>query len=652
MKKYLTSNLFIFSILFSLAILWLYIIFNVQESYYGYGGGDNILHYMIARFSFQHPELFLHHWGKPIFTILSSPFAQFGIKGSYIFNILVSLASCFLVWKISKKLNLKYPILGVVFLALAPSFFFTATSSLTEPLFALFSILFLFLFINKRYILAVIIFSFTIFIRTEALIFFPLIVFSLILLKKWKAIPFLISGFIFLSIIGSFYYKDFFWFFTMMPYTLDNSLYGSGSLWHFIRNYKNIFGLPFTYLLLGGYLLFFLRFISQKEYRNKETISLYSLIFGIPLLFLMAHSWVWYKGIGSSLGLLRMMVCILPFAAIIANIGLDYLLDYVKKEYVKKIGYSFVIVLSLWAILFIYRYPKDGVYKKGMDESLMIETADYLLKENYENRKIFYFNSILAFLLDKDPWTNEIHSITQKGLHSFDMIEEGDILVWDAHFGPNEGRIQLDSLLQNKNLKLFMVFFPEQAFEVLGGYNYEIYCFEKLAREDSVDNYALLEDKLYFLFKQYDAVKWMEKSFSLKDTMEYGAEHISSTYYHSNNASYKVLANQEFYGFLEQQYSQIYNMQAKKILIEALVLNDNSENPNAHLVFSIENNGSNLVYKAEEIKFQETEKWETQIMYLNIINPETENDIIKSYIWNQGLKPGLYIDNYSIYLLK
>lgn len=46
------------------------------------GGMDSYNHYLISRFSWIHPkELLLDQWGKPLYNILASPFAQFGMMG-------------------------------------------------------------------------------------------------------------------------------------------------------------------------------------------------------------------------------------------------------------------------------------------------------------------------------------------------------------------------------------------------------------------------------------------------------------------------------------------------------------------------------------------------------------------------------------------
>src|ERR1700739_1524212 len=73
-----------------------------------FGSGDGPLHYLIGRYSWRHPRLLLDMWGKPFFTLLSSPFAQLGLRGMFLFHALCAAAVSFFTYKIAKKLSLKY----------------------------------------------------------------------------------------------------------------------------------------------------------------------------------------------------------------------------------------------------------------------------------------------------------------------------------------------------------------------------------------------------------------------------------------------------------------------------------------------------------------------------------------------------------------
>ena len=74
------------------------------------GGADDIAHYKFSRFAFKYPEFFLDPWGKPLFTILMAPFAQFGMMGVRAFNILLGLGAALLTYLTAKKLDYKFPL--------------------------------------------------------------------------------------------------------------------------------------------------------------------------------------------------------------------------------------------------------------------------------------------------------------------------------------------------------------------------------------------------------------------------------------------------------------------------------------------------------------------------------------------------------------
>lgn len=68
--------------------------------------GDGISHFSISNESWNEPALFLDHWGKPLFTLLSSPFAQLGFKWYVGFNILVFALTVLVVFRLFRHLEL------------------------------------------------------------------------------------------------------------------------------------------------------------------------------------------------------------------------------------------------------------------------------------------------------------------------------------------------------------------------------------------------------------------------------------------------------------------------------------------------------------------------------------------------------------------
>ena len=100
-----------------------------------FDSSDGIRHFEISRFSWNHPELFLHHWGKPFFTLISSPFSQAGINGILLFNFICGMGSGIIIQNFLRRSAMTPPWLGLMLLFGAPVFFGTLFSGLTEPFF-------------------------------------------------------------------------------------------------------------------------------------------------------------------------------------------------------------------------------------------------------------------------------------------------------------------------------------------------------------------------------------------------------------------------------------------------------------------------------------------------------------------------------------
>ena len=153
------------------------------------GGGDSLTHYFISESAWSTPSYFLDLWGKPVFTLLSSPFAQFGFLGIKLLNILVGVLSSFVTCLVAKELNKPYYWLILPIAFIAPAFYAYTFSGLTEPLFALFITAGIYAVIRKNFVLACILISFLPFIRSEGLLFIGVFGLYYLLNKKWKLLP-------------------------------------------------------------------------------------------------------------------------------------------------------------------------------------------------------------------------------------------------------------------------------------------------------------------------------------------------------------------------------------------------------------------------------------------------------------------------------
>ncbi len=478
--KLLNNNRIIYFVLALGFIAGVIVIFFTQVSY---GGADNYSHYKFAHWGWQYPKLLFNHWGKPVFTILASPFAQFGAVGMQLYNLLLGFGTAIIIWKIAQILKLKNSPLSLLLVLFTPIYFILLFTTLTEVSFSFFLAAGILLFFKKKYILSALAISLLPLIRTEGIILLPLFIIAYSLKKQFMAIPILSIGFWVITILGLPYYDDFWWLITKMPYSGDaKDIYGSGSFFHFINDTRGILGYPIGALAVIGFFATVFNWIVVDKFRLTNTFYFLFLVSGSYFLFLTAHSFVWWQGMGNSLGLVRVMASVTPLAALLTLVGINWLQSLFKQKS-SLLSYIITTSLLIWIIILGINTHISG-FRKSKPQQLMSETAQYLKDNSLLNNKIYYFDPQLLADIELNPFDN---TKSAEGIPNSANITksmpENSIIVWDAHFGNNQGKIPLIRLENNIDLILLKVFKPTQPFKVLGGYDYEIYVFQKIKKK-------------------------------------------------------------------------------------------------------------------------------------------------------------------------
>ncbi|MGB0390992.1 MAG: hypothetical protein ACPGRC_04855 [Salibacteraceae bacterium] len=436
------------------------------------GGADSYMHHMIAKWAFTHPKLFFDQWGKPMFTIFSAPFALLGFKGSVTFNILTSLFSGFLVYKTAKKIGLDNAWFGIIMTVFAPMFFMMAFTSMTEIIFAFNLILAIYLFVDQKYIWSAMAISFIPFARTEGIIFFPLFLLALLGLKQYKSVPLLLFGYVLMSLLGYSFMDDIWWPITTMPYGDSSGLYGSGKLIHFVEKSPDIFGWPLivTFCLgLGAIMAFLVGKFSKKN------LAFIFLILSCSIGYFAAHSVVWAFGLGGSFGLIRVISGIIPLVALVSIWGVNMLANWMKPSYVN-------VFLGMVTIVFIVEAFTKREYPipLGAEEKLYDKVAQFVNDQHLNENYIVYYNPYGAFAmkLDHFSWEDSRNQVYDREMPSSNF-PKNTIIVWDAHFSPNEGGLPKQNLFNDDNLTLLKGFQPEHPFDTWKGDPFEILVFQK-----------------------------------------------------------------------------------------------------------------------------------------------------------------------------
>jgi hypothetical protein len=395
--------------------------------------------------------LYFDHWAKPVYVLLASPFAQLGFVGLKIFNALITLITIITTCKVAEELNFKNAKLILIIMLFSPLYYILTFSGLTEPLFALFVSLGIYFSTKNKFNLAFIIISFLPYVRSEGLIIIGVFILFAIYNRLWKLIPLFLCGSLFYAIAGYFVHHDFLWVFTKIPYAKLSSVYGHGPLFHFVEKLINVTGVPI-------YILFWIGFLSlvYSTFNSKQNAVAYILILIGFITFFIAHSLFWYLGIFNSMGLQRVLLCLMPMIAVIALQGFNFLTE---NEYLLnhniKLSIQFVLILLMLVFPFVPN-PAAINWKKDMllsqEQTTAKEIVACIKRKRSLQYPILYNHHYLSDVFNLDHFDNTMHEkITD---FSISKMKVGDLVVWDDKFSREESDISLQALISKTELKI------------------------------------------------------------------------------------------------------------------------------------------------------------------------------------------------------
>jgi hypothetical protein len=429
-------------ILSLLFVLFLLILWQ-SEGYVG--GADSLTHYRFSRYSWRFPEFLLHHWAKPLFTLLTSPFAQFGHGGVAIFNLLAGLTSGYLAWLSARKLGYNSKFLIPVVLFFMPIYSLFVVSGLTEILFGLNIILTTYLCLERKYLLAAIVISFSPMVRTEGIILIPVFGLFFLIMKQYKFIPWLITGSLIYSIVGYYYFDDFFWLITQMPYAEGAvDLYGKGRITYFVNVSPQIFG-PVTSIMIAlGISIIFIDLIRKRTKIIYDECLLVVLPF---VMYFLAHSVMWWSGIGHSFGMHRYMIAIMPLGAIISIRAFNLIKDYIDKtNKTKTPGVFVIIIFTLFVVFQPFKTLPSFPHKIDDRERVKYNTSCYILENDLNRNKIYYYDPAFMYYIGFDPFdTEQAREFVPDPTDPQIGIDMNEIVIWDGEFSQIR-QLSLDSL--------------------------------------------------------------------------------------------------------------------------------------------------------------------------------------------------------------
>lgn len=413
-------------ILVSFCFMLVYIYLNEDHE----GGEDNILLFLRSKYGFQHPEQLYATPIKILFSMIMSIPAQIGFKAVQITNALLACASSYIAIGICKKMNLTNHWFLVLLILFSPIYFVISLTALSEIMFSFALIACISLVQNQKYFWSALLLSFLPYIRSEGFILILVFITYFIFEKQWKILPLLLVGTLFFCLSGYSFHHDFLWVFNK-NYGDASNLYGRGPFMHFLDNSRWFNGYPLT-LILGFSLLMVLIYFKKLFHTNRLLLF---LVFGCYFGFLLLHSFLWWQGMGASIGLVRVMACVMPLAGIIAI----WTLSHLQKYMFGLSAYVFILfsIVHINGSFNINKLPRkldehhSWIYKMYQQGKPMISKAP----------KIKFTSYYFAFLSDIDIFeegSGDCWSINPKSL---DQLPKGSVVQYETSFGPNECNI-------------------------------------------------------------------------------------------------------------------------------------------------------------------------------------------------------------------
>ncbi len=478
-KKWVLMGLIILGLIFSFVAA----VTDIPE-----GGADNYGHFNISRWAFRYPHLFLDHWGKPLFTILTAPFAQMGMMGVRLFNVAAGLLTAWFCYLLAVELKLKYAWFAAVVAIFTPIYFVMMFSGMTEVLFSLVLVVSVYLFFRRHYMVSAVVVSFIFLVRTEGFIFLVLFLAAFLMKKQYKAIPFLLTGFLVFSAAGGMIFGDLLWLVNQVPYRVTaDSFYGSGPWYEFFVKMPLYFGLLVPVFLLAGTIVLVVRVIRWKKGKELQAMSDLLLLAGTFWAYFLAHSYLWWQGI-SSAGLVRVMAGVSPMIAVLAVVAIDAIK--IRSSRSKVLAGS-LVAASLFMVVTAAGYYQR-LLQKDPTQAALRNAAMVVKKADNRSHRLVVHNPQFVYLADKDPWD---YQQVQYGFPDNEAPEHGlpdsTIFIWDAHFSAYEGEVPLDKILNNPHFEVIGYFETDRPFRALGGLDYHIVIFRKIG-DINRDNHAIL----------------------------------------------------------------------------------------------------------------------------------------------------------------
>jgi hypothetical protein len=400
----------------------------------GFLEADSCMHYLYARYALAEPFYFVNVWGRPVCTgLYAVPAYLAGRLGVRITSLLVALGIALIARQIAKGQKWQWPVLALIFTLAQPLVFLHSFSELTELPFALLLALGFWAYQRKNFWAMALAIGLTPLSRPEGFGFLILAAIALVMHRRWwwlviLSLPLLLwdyTGWRLYGQPGPWWH----WLAANWPYARQ-SLYNKGPLLHFMM-LMPVVASPFIFpatvagvwQCLTGRDSFLRAFFTDHHRRCEMLIAL------LPLLILVIHSLLYWRGKMASNGEVRYMLVVAPFWGLLSARGWEWAFQ--KLHWRRPLRWAALaallpITLNAFYPVLPLRSQPDWVEAQQIDRWYQSE-----------HRKAYPWIATahpgILYYLDVSPTNGSRVREWRKDI--LEALPPGTILVWDPIYG-------------------------------------------------------------------------------------------------------------------------------------------------------------------------------------------------------------------------
>lgn len=438
--------------------------------------GDGIMHFLFARNAPQHPEVFLDPWAKPLFTMLSAPFAQLGLWGMTLFNALCFVGTAWAADGILKHSALAARWLFAPALLLMPEYGNMVQAGMTEVLFAMVAMMAARSLWDERWRQAAILISLLPFARPEYVAVVPFFVGWLLWNRQWRALPWLLFGHALHALAAWAILGDPLWAMHSPSYGDASDLYGRGYLMYFVDRLNIIMGPAAEWLLVLSIPVSLALALAWQ--RERAGMLRAWLLLLLPFLaILIGHSILWWQGWKASLGLIRVITTATPLALLFATWTLGRAGSQAFSTPAAR-----TVVSMLAGVLYVAGSKQfvPKIIAPGLEQRELQAAGEELKRLDDGARQFLVYHPMLMYALGIDPFdcSRSLKTSDHDDPEELFGMPEGAVVAWDPHMAGWGGGTPLPELLDSGR---FAVKYMRVPFDrvVKFGQPYEVWLFER-----------------------------------------------------------------------------------------------------------------------------------------------------------------------------